>query len=132
MFISKQEKVGMLSRISTLEAMVKSLYAERRAEKEKTVEEPELDPFDTLESLFPPRKKRSKSITPYGTLGQYAYPFVETLEVGQKVEIPPKDKFTIERLQRSLTSHLQQKYGKKSYQTRMSLLTGNLEVVRIS
>ena len=30
MFISKQEKVGILSRINTLEAMVKGLYQERR------------------------------------------------------------------------------------------------------
>ena len=132
MFISKQEKVGILSRINNLEAMVKSLYEESRTKKEKAVKEPEPDPFDTLESLFPPRKKRSKSITPYGTLGEYAYPFVENLEVGQKVEIPPKDQFTIKRIQRSMTSHLQHKYGKKSYQTRLSLLTGNLEVVRIS
>ena len=72
MFISKQEKVGILSRINNLEAMVKSLYEESRTKKEKAVKEPEPDPFDTLESLFPPRKKRSKSITPYGTLGEYA------------------------------------------------------------
>ena len=30
MFISKQEKVGILSRINILEAMVKGLYQERR------------------------------------------------------------------------------------------------------
>lgn len=34
MFISKQEKVGILSRISTLEAMVKTLYQERRAKND--------------------------------------------------------------------------------------------------
>ena len=38
MFISKQEKVGILSRINTLEAMVKSLYEERRTKKEKARE----------------------------------------------------------------------------------------------
>jgi hypothetical protein len=34
MFISKQEKVGMLSRINTLEEMVKNLYRERRAKND--------------------------------------------------------------------------------------------------
>ena len=38
MFISKQEKVGILSRINTLEEMVKSLYEERRVKKEKARE----------------------------------------------------------------------------------------------
>lgn len=38
MFISKQEKVGILSRINTLEAMVKSLYEECRTKKEKARE----------------------------------------------------------------------------------------------
>ena len=38
MFISKQEKVGILSRISTLEAMVKSLYETQRLKREKSLE----------------------------------------------------------------------------------------------
>ena len=38
MFISKQEKVGILSRINNLEEMVKSLYEERRTKKEKARE----------------------------------------------------------------------------------------------
>lgn len=38
MFISKQEKVGILSRINNLEAMVKSLYEESRTKKEKARE----------------------------------------------------------------------------------------------
>jgi hypothetical protein len=131
MFISKQEKVGILSRINTLEETVRVLYAERRAEKNKAIKEPEPDPFDFLETIFP-RKKRSSPVTPYGTLCSYTYPFVEDLKVGEKVEIPAVGNFTADRIQRSITSYLHKKYGKKSYQTRISRVNGNLEIVRIA
>jgi hypothetical protein len=38
MFISKQEKIDIVNRLNTLEAMVKSLHEQRRIKREKSLE----------------------------------------------------------------------------------------------
>jgi len=141
MFISKAEKNLIFHRLASLDLTTQNLFQTLNALQDfksmssqtkqvDPVKESEPNSFDLLESIFPQRT-RSKAITPYGSLCAYTYPYINDIKVGQTVEIPAMGEFTLKRIQRSITAHLQKKFGKKSYQTRISYLTGNVEIVRI-
>jgi hypothetical protein len=141
MFISKAEKNLIFHRLASLDLTTQNLFQTLNALQDfksmssqtkqvDPVKESEPNSFDLLESIFPQRT-RSKAITPYGSLCAYTYPYINDIKVGQTVKIPAMGEFTLKRIQRSITAHLQKKFGKKSYQTRISYLTGNVEIVRI-
>lgn len=76
--------------------------------------------------------KRSPSITPYGSLNEYAIPYIVDMVPGEVVTIPETDLFTLRRLQSCISGWTLRVWGEGTATTHQNHKNNTLEVMRIA
>jgi hypothetical protein len=80
----------------------------------------------------PAGRKRTRSLTPYGSLLEYAMPFVKDMVPGDVVVIPATELFTPPRLQSTVSGWTSRVWGDGCATTHQNHTTNTLEVLRIA
>lgn len=79
----------------------------------------------------PKARKRVVSHLPFGTLLNHARPVVDSMKVGDVVELPACPGATLAALRSSVSSHYAKKWGPSALTTTINTKTSKLEILRV-
>jgi hypothetical protein len=76
--------------------------------------------------------KRAPSITPHGSVLEYALPYIKDMLPGEVTQIPTTEMFTAKRLQSTITGWVFRSWGEGAATTHQNHKNNTLEVLRIA
>lgn len=76
--------------------------------------------------------RRAPSITPHGSVLEYALPYIKDMVSGDVVQIPATDVFTTQRIQSTVTGWIWKNWGESAATTHQNHKNNTLEILRIA